>query len=41
LHAPEDVEACRESVDAVLRAAMSPTDTTELIAAAIEEMRRK
>lgn len=41
LHTPEDVAAYRETVDAGLRAAMSPTDTEELIAVVIEEMRKK
>lgn len=40
LHSDEDVAEYRESVDAVLRAALSQADTTDLIAAAIEEMRR-
>lgn len=41
LHANEDVAEYRESADAVLRAAMSPDETTTLIAAAIKEMRRR
>lgn len=38
LHAPEDVAAYRDAVNAVLRAAMSPDETTTLIAAVIDEM---
>lgn len=41
LHTAEDVAAYREAVDVVLRATMSPTDTKELIAAVINEMRRR
>jgi transcriptional regulator with XRE-family HTH domain len=39
LHEKEDVDTYRQAVDAVLLAAMSPTDTEELIAAVIKEMR--
>lgn len=39
LHQEEDVAAYRQDVDAVLRTAMSPTDSVRLIAAVIKEMR--
>lgn len=38
LHLPEDMEEYDNTIAAGLKAAMSPTDTEELIAAAIEEM---
>lgn len=40
LHADEDVAAYRDAVNAGLRAAMNPSDTSEFIAAVIEEMRK-
>jgi transcriptional regulator with XRE-family HTH domain len=38
LHEPQDVESYREAADTVLQVAMSPTETTELIAKITNEM---